>query len=70
MNGPGGRHGYPGAAVGETITYLIELLVGLACLGLATVAWRRGGAAAQTVSIVIGAAGLAAVADAAIRLVQ
>ncbi|MGZ8578758.1 MAG: hypothetical protein ACXWWX_04420, partial [Actinomycetota bacterium] len=56
VNRPHGLRGYPGAAVGETITYLIELLVGLACLGLAAVAWRRGGVAARAVATVVAAA--------------
>ncbi len=56
--------------MGETITFIVELLVGLACLGLAIVASRRGGARAWTVAVVVGAAGLAAIAHAAIRLAQ
>jgi len=56
--------------VGSTVTYLTELLVGAVCVGLALVSWRRPGTAIRVVSVVLGAAGLAAIAHAGVRLAQ
>jgi hypothetical protein len=55
--------------MGPTATYAIELFVGLTCLGLATVAWARGGIA-RAAGVAFAVAGVAAVAHAAMELVQ
>ncbi|HUL84278.1 MAG TPA: hypothetical protein VLX89_02010 [Actinomycetota bacterium] len=52
-----------------TVNHLLELLVGLACIGLAVPAWQRGGAL-RVVAAVFALGGLAAVAHAAIAFVQ
>jgi hypothetical protein len=44
----------------RTLTYLVELLVGLACLAGVVPLWRRAGAA-RIASAVLAAAGVAAV---------
>lgn len=49
----------------RTATYLIELAVGLACLGGAIGSWRRR---AWAIALVLAAAGLAATAHAVLRL--
>jgi hypothetical protein len=55
--------------VGRTVTYAIELLVGLACLGLAVPAWRHPGAL-RIASVVFAVAGTAAVVHALAALAQ
>jgi hypothetical protein len=55
--------------VGRTVTYGIELLVGLVCLGLAIPAWRHPGAL-RIASVVSGVAGIAAVVHALVALAQ
>jgi peptidoglycan/LPS O-acetylase OafA/YrhL len=52
----------------RTWTYVTELLVGLACLGLAIPLWRRPGVL-RAVAASFAAAGLAAMAHAVIELV-
>lgn len=54
--------------MGRTVTYAIELLVGLACLALALPAWRRGGWM-QAAGAVFGVAGVAAATHAIAQLV-
>lgn len=51
------------------MTYLVELFVGIACLGLAIAAWRHRGALRIT-SVAFAIAGLAAVAHAVSELAQ
>ena len=53
----------------RTVTYLIELLVGLACFSLAVVSWRHRGVL-RAAAVVFAVAGLAAVAHAALELAQ
>jgi hypothetical protein len=53
----------------EAANDLIELLVGLACIGLAWPAWRRGGGM-RVVAVLFAVAGIAAVAHAAARVAQ
>ena len=53
----------------RTATYLIELLVGLACLGLAAASWRHRGVL-RAAAVVFAVAGLAAVAHAVLELAQ
>ena len=48
----------------STVTVVIELLVGLACLGLAAAVWSR----MTVVAVILAAAGLAAVVHAVIDL--
>ena len=48
----------------STVTSVIELLVGLACLGLAAAVWSR----MTVVAAILAAAGLAAVVHAVIDL--
>jgi hypothetical protein len=55
--------------VAETANSVIELLVGLVCIGLAMPAWARGGGL-RVAGVVFGIAGAAAVAHAVIRLAQ
>lgn len=52
----------------DTVTYGIELLVGLACIGLAVAAWPRGGWLRVAAGL-FAVAGLAATVHAAIELV-
>jgi hypothetical protein len=52
----------------ETATSIIELFVGLACLTLAGVSWRRRGTA-RAVGLVIGVAGAVAIGHAVALLV-
>jgi hypothetical protein len=47
-----------------TVTGVIELLVGLACLGMGAAIWSRK----HVVGVILGTAGLAAVAHALIEL--
>jgi hypothetical protein len=47
-----------------TVTSVIELLVGLACLGLGAVVWPRN----RLLAVALGVAGLAAVAHTLIEL--
>lgn len=54
--------------MGDVATYTIELGVGVASLGLAVFAWRRGGTVFATVALVLAAAGAAAVVHALSRL--
>jgi hypothetical protein len=56
--------------VGPTITYVTELLVGLACLGLALVAWQRQAILVRVVAFVLAMAGAVAIVHATIRLVR
>ena len=53
----------------RTLTYAIELLVGLACLGLAVPMWRHPGAL-RVASIVFAIAGIAAIVHAVPALAQ
>ncbi|MEX0984592.1 MAG: hypothetical protein WD096_06035 [Actinomycetota bacterium] len=53
----------------DTLTSITELLVGLACLGLAIATWRRPGRG-RVVSGALGVAGAAAVANAVVSLAQ
>ena len=55
--------------MGRTVTYVVELLVGLACLGLAFPAWRHPGAL-RVASVVFAVAGVAAVVHAVAALAQ
>jgi len=55
--------------MGRTLTYAIELLVGLACLGLAVPMWRHPGAL-RAASIAFAVAGLAATVHAMAALAQ
>ena len=55
--------------MGRTLTYAIELLVGLACLGLAVPMWRHPGVL-RVASIVFAVAGLAAIVHAVAALIQ
>jgi uncharacterized membrane protein YhfC len=48
-----------------TVTRVIELLVGLACLGLGAVVWPRN----RFLAIALGVAGLAAAIHAVVNLV-
>jgi uncharacterized membrane protein YhfC len=48
-----------------TVTSVIELLVGLACLGLGAVVWPRN----RFIAVALGVAGLAAVIHAVVDLV-
>jgi hypothetical protein len=48
-----------------TVTSVIELLVGLACLGLGVVVWPRN----RSLAVALGVAGLAAVIHAVVDLV-
>ena len=57
------------SAVAGTVNHVLELLVGLACIGLAVPAWQRGGAL-RVVAAVFALGGLAAVVHAAIAFVQ
>lgn len=47
-----------------TVTSVIELLVGLACLGMGAAIWRRK----RVVAVILAAAGLTAVTHALIEL--
>lgn len=51
------------------LNHVLELLVGLACLGLAWPAWQRGGAL-RIAALVFAIGGLAAAGHAAWALVQ
>jgi len=51
--------------VASTLTSVIELLVGLACLGLSAAVWSR----MTIVAVILAAAGLAAFVHAVIDLV-
>ncbi|HTG47912.1 MAG TPA: hypothetical protein VK646_09680 [Actinomycetota bacterium] len=53
----------------QTADHVIELLVGLVCLGLAAPAWTRGGGG-RVVAVVLAIAGLAAAGHAVVALVQ
>jgi hypothetical protein len=53
--------------MGRTVTYVVELLVGLACLGLAVPLWRRPGVL-RVAGLVFAAAGLAAMVHAVAKL--
>jgi hypothetical protein len=55
--------------VAGTVNHLLELLVGLACVGLAVAAWQWGGTL-RVVAAVFALGGLAAVVHAAIAFVQ
>lgn len=44
LKGPPARPGYAAAVVTDATTYVIELVVGLGCLALAAVSWRKGAA--------------------------
>jgi hypothetical protein len=55
--------------VARTVTYLVELLVGLACLGLAIGSWRHRGAL-RVAAVLFAVAGVAAVAHAVLELAQ
>jgi hypothetical protein len=53
--------------VSDTVTYAIEAAVGIACLLAAGGTWRRPGL--RLAAVVLGIAGVAAVAHAAISLI-
>lgn len=55
--------------MGRTLTYAIELLVGLACLGLAVPMWRHPGAL-RAASAAFTVAGIAATVHAVTALAQ
>ena len=56
--------------MGEMITYVTELLVGLACVGLAAATWRRPGTWLRVIAALFGVAGLAAIVHSVVRLAQ
>jgi len=53
----------------RSVTYVVELLVGLACCGLGVVAWWHGGIL-RVGAVVLALAGGAAIAHAVPRLAQ
>ncbi|HEY7478728.1 MAG TPA: hypothetical protein VIB62_10880 [Actinomycetota bacterium] len=56
--------------MGATVTSLVELLVGAACVALAVAVWRHPGTAVRVSSVVLALAGLVAIGHAAMRLAQ
>jgi hypothetical protein len=54
----------------RTLTYVVEALVGLACLAGVLPLWRRGTGATRIAATVLAVAGLAAVAHAVVELVR
>jgi hypothetical protein len=55
--------------VTRTATYVVELLVGLACVGLAAITWRQPGLT-RVAAVGFAIAGLAATAHAVYQLFQ
>jgi hypothetical protein len=53
----------------RSVTYVVELLVGLACCGLGVVAWRHG-RILRVGAVVFALAGVSAIAHAVLRLAQ
>lgn len=53
----------------RSLTYVIEFLVGIACLGLGAVAWRHDGVM-RIAAAVFTVAGVSAVAHAVLELAQ
>ncbi|MGE5226190.1 MAG: hypothetical protein ACM3OO_04875 [Planctomycetaceae bacterium] len=54
----------------RTLTYAVELLVGLACLAGAVPLWRRGGGALRAAAAVLAVAGIAALVHAVVELAR
>jgi hypothetical protein len=54
----------------RTLTYAVELLVGLACLAGVVPLWRRAGGASRTAAAVLAVAGIAAVVHALVELAR
>jgi len=52
-----------------SLTAVIELLVGAACIAIALPCWRQGSPMSRTVAVVLGVAGLTAVINAVVTLV-
>lgn len=55
--------------MGRAVTYVTELLVGFACVGLAVVAWPRGGVL-RIAAAAFAVAGAVAVGHAVLELAQ
>jgi putative effector of murein hydrolase len=53
-----------------TVTAVIELLVGAACIAIAVPCWRQGSTAFRVMSVVLAVAGLTAVVNAVVTLVS
>jgi len=51
-----------------SVTAVIELLVGAACIAIAMPCWRQGSPAFRIVGVVLAVAGLTAVINAAVTL--
>ena len=68
------RLGPPGVALPcaavRTLTYVVEALVGVACLAGVLPLWRRGTGAARIAAAALAVAGLAAVAHAVVELAR
>ncbi|MFL5790078.1 MAG: hypothetical protein ACJ76A_01115 [Actinomycetota bacterium] len=52
-----------------TVTAVIELLVGAACIAIAVPCWRQGSGMFRVTSVVLAIAGITAVVNAAVTLV-
>jgi hypothetical protein len=52
-----------------TVTAVIELLVGLACIAIAWPCWRQGAVLFHAIAVVLAVAGLTAVVNAIVTLV-
>ena len=62
-------HGLACSAM-RTMTYAVELLVGLACLAGVVPLWRRGGGVSRAAAAALAVAGIAAVVHAVVELAR
>ena len=53
-----------------SVTAVIELLVGTACIAIAVPCWRQGSAVFRVMGIVLAVAGITAVVNAVVTLVR
>ena len=52
-----------------SVTAVIELLVGAACIAIAVPCWRQGSTTFRVIGVVLGVAGVVAVVNAVVTLV-
>ncbi len=53
-----------------SVTAVIELLVGAACIAIALPCWRQGSTVFRVMSVILAVAGITAVVNAALTLVR